>query len=68
MVAEVLETPWEMEGAQETLERQNKSRIELLEEASVGECVKSCNVQWLSCAREVLQRNEIEEGYFTGLV
>ena len=68
VVAEVLETAWEMEGAQKTLERQKKSRIELLEEARVGECVESCNGQWLNCAREVLQRNGVEEGYFAGRV
>ena len=68
VVAEVLETAWEMEGAKETLERQNKSRIELLEEARVGEYVKSCHGQWLSCAREVLQLNGVEEGYFAGRV
>ena len=66
VVAEVLETAWEMEGAQETLERQNKSRIGLLEEARVGKCVERCNGQWLSCAREVLQHNGVEEGYFAG--
>ena len=68
MVAEVLEMAWEMEGAQETLERQSKSRIELLEESRVGECVNSCNGQWLSCARKVLQCNGVEEGYFAGRV
>ena len=69
MVAEVLETAWEMEGAQKTLERQqNKSRIEVLEEARVRECVKRCNGQWLSCAPEVLQHNGVEEGYFAGCV
>ena len=46
VVAEVLEMAWEMEGAQETLEGQSKSRIELLEESRVGECVNSCNGQW----------------------
>lgn len=30
--------------------------------------MKSCHGQWLSCAREVLQRNGVEEGYFPGRV
>ena len=60
VVSDVLQMAWEMEGAKETLERQKKSRLELLEEAIRGECVEN----WLKCAREVLQRNGVEESYF----
>ena len=64
VVSDVLQMAWEMEGAKETLERQMKRRLELLEEEIWGECVENCNGQWLKCAREVLQRNGVEESYF----
>ena len=64
VVAEVLETAWEVEDAEKTLERQRKSRLQLLEEARLGECVENCNGDWLICAREVLERNGVEESYF----
>jgi len=64
VVAEILESAWEMEDAQKTLERQRKSRLKLLQEARVGECVENCNGDWLICAREVLERNGVEERYF----
>ena len=64
VVAEILESAWEMEDAQKTLERQRKSRLQLLQEARLGECVENCNGDWLVCAREVLERNGVEESYF----
>ena len=64
VVAEILESAWEMEDAQKTLERQRKSRLQLLQEARLGECVENCHGDWLICAREVLERNGVEESYF----
>ena len=64
VVAEILESAWEMEDARKTLERQRKSRLQLLQEARLGECVENCHGDWLICAREVLERNGVEEGYF----
>lgn len=63
VVAEVLATAWEMEKSNEHLERARKTRIELLSDARQGECVDNCNGQWLTCTREVLQRNGIDEKY-----
>ena len=51
VVAEVLTTAWEMNTAQEKLDRAKKSRIEILEEASQGECAAGCNGQWLTVLR-----------------
>ena len=64
VVAEIFESAWEMEDAQKTLERQRKGRLQLLQEARLGECVENCNGDWLICAREVLERNGVEESYF----
>lgn len=64
VVAEILESAWEMEDAQKTLERQRKSRLQLLQEARLRECVENCNSDWLICAREVLEQKGVEESYF----
>ena len=44
VVAEVLNTSWELRNAHEKLDRSKKPRIELLHEASQGECVMGCAV------------------------
>lgn len=65
VVAEILDTAWEMETSNIDLERARKTRLDLLADARQGECVENCDGQWLSCAREVLRRNGIDERYFT---
>ncbi|KAK2559142.1 hypothetical protein P5673_018267 [Acropora cervicornis] len=57
VVAEVLNTAWEMTNAQDKLERSKKTRLELLQEAALGNCVTGCEGKWLTCALEVLQQN-----------
>ena len=64
VVAEILDTAWEMETSNVDLQRARKTRLDLLVDARQGECVENCNEQWLSCAREVLRRNGIDERYF----
>ena len=54
-----------MNTAQEKLDRAKKSRLEILEEASQGECAAGCNGQWLTCATEVLEQNGIRKEIFT---
>ena len=46
VVADVLATTWELENSKDNLERQRKSRIQLLKEAREGECVQNCSGQW----------------------
>ena len=58
VVADVLATTWELENSKDNLERQRKSRIQLLKEAREGECVQNCSGQWLISAKEVLQVTE----------
>ena len=65
VVAEVLNTAWELRNAQEKLDRSKKSRIELLHKASQGECVMGCDGQWLFCALEILKQNGIKKETFT---
>ena len=39
VVAEVLNTAWEITNAQDKLERSKKTRLELLQEAALGNCM-----------------------------
>ena len=64
VVAEVLETAWELENSEEHLQRTRKSRIELLQEVKEGECVENCSGQWLACARQVLDKNGVSLQFF----
>ena len=64
VVADVLATTWELENSKDNLERQRKSRIQLLKEAREGECVQNCSGQWLISAKEVLQGNAVDINYF----
>ena len=57
VVSEVLATAWEMTNAQAKLDRSKKTRIEILEEATQGQCAGGCNGEWLTCASEVLEQN-----------
>ena len=61
VAGEVLTTAWEMNMVQEKLDRLKKSCIEILEEATQGECAPGCNGQWLTCATEVLKQNGIRK-------
>ena len=58
-MADVLQIAWEMEHSEETVKRQNKSRMELLYECLAEECSDVCNRQWITCAKDVLIRNGI---------
>ena len=54
-----------MRNAQQKLERSQKTSVQILQEAAQGECIDSCNGQWLACACEVLQQNGIRKETFT---
>lgn len=43
-----------MENSKQQLDRQTKTRIELINEAKEGQCVEGCYGQWLTCAKEAL--------------
>ena len=64
-VADILNSAWEIENAQEKLSRANKNRMELLEDAKNGNCREGCNGEWITCARQILYQNGIAENYFS---
>ena len=55
----IIETTWEMEGADEVLMRQNRDRLDILAKQRDFPCVDSCGGQWLVCARATLRKNSI---------
>ena len=59
VVNEALELAREFNEAPERVARQKKSRIQILSEAYQSSCIPGCNGEWLICAFDVLQRNEI---------
>ena len=61
----ILQTTWEMEESSNAIERKEKGRIEILEEARNGMCVDGCNGRWKAMAIETLQRNNIYVDHFT---
>ena len=67
-VEEALRVGWEMEKAPAKLERNQKTRMEILQEFLQEECVSTCNKKWLTIAKDILQRNSIPEADFTEAV
>ncbi len=63
-VDETLAVTWEMAEAQAVLDRAKLRRVEILEEARDGQCVTGCDGQWITQARDILERNSIEEQSF----
>ena len=68
VVAEVLQTAWELKSAKENLECSRKSRLDILRAASAGDCICDCNGLWYCCTDQTLQRNGIEKSAFTKAV
>lgn len=59
-------TAWKMVNAEQELERDNKSRLDLLAEAKSS--VDECGGRWLELARETLAKNNINETDFASSV
>ena len=68
VVAEVLNTAWEMNTAHDRLCRSRKSLIEILREAEQTQCVPQCNGLWIASAKQVLQRNGVDVKSFSDAV
>lgn len=64
VVSYVVQTAWDIENADATLQRSRKSRMLLLEEAGEGDCVNGCDGQWRLCANEILYKSGIDVELF----
>ena len=58
----------EMENVRREMERESKTRMQLLREFCDVDCVVSCGGQWLECAKQTLERNNYEIAVFTEVV
>lgn len=72
--ADLISTVWNIEEAGFELEREKKSRLEILGEAKLKPCDidietgEECNGSWLASALETLSHNEITRKHFSELV
>ena len=55
----LVSTAWKIQNAPAILERNSKSRIEILNEYANTACVENCNGEWFLYAKEVLKNNSI---------
>ena len=56
---DLIENTWEMHNAQQTIEREKTTRLEMLQRAREKSCVDGCDMEWYTRAREVLRNNQI---------
>ena len=56
VVAEDIDTAWEMKHAKDKLKRSRICRMEILEELLAEECVADCNGNWHYFAHETLEK------------
>ena len=67
-VDEALTVEWELEGAEDELERSKLTRIDLLYRELGRPCVEGCEGQWLTITEQVLSRNDICRNDFSEAV
>ena len=69
LVEEVIATAWEMENASEVLKRSKLTRLEILEKCLLEDsCTPECNGQWLQCATQLLNWNNVSRRAFSEAV
>lgn len=67
-VNDLIESTWEMHGAHDEIARNKRTRLEILQDFSTGQCVNGCDGQWLAAAIDVLEGNDIECSVFAAAV
>ena len=63
-----IQTTWKMENATATLERQNKSRMTILEEVRNGSCTDDCAERCLLQAKNTLQLSGFDPNEFAAAI
>jgi len=64
---EIISTAWEMEGAEDAIERAQMRRLDILKSVGLnGDCV--CDGVWLLQAKDILNRNNITHEHFSNSV
>ena len=54
-----------MKNVRREIERESKTRMQLLREFCDVDCVVGCSGQWLECAKQTLERNNYETAVLT---
>ena len=67
-LSHLLENTWEMESGSKKGFCSKQTSMEVIHEHSHGRCADSCSEEWLNCALEVLQENDIYPPYFSTAV
>ena len=67
-LSDLLENTWKMESASKNVFCSKQTRMEEIHEHSHVRCADSCSEEWLNCALEVLQENDIYPPYFSTAV
>ena len=65
---DLIANTWQIEASKSNLERQQKSRMQLLEAAAQGDCAEGCNGDWMQCAYEVTTNNKVHPYVFADSV
>ena len=61
----LIHTTWGMKNVRREIERESKTRMQLLREFCDVDCVVGCSGQWLECAKQTLERNNYETAVLT---
>ena len=64
----MIATAWKLNTAAAVIERNNKSRLEILEESFTKPCIPGCASRWLTQAQDTLLKNDIDISLFTTAV
>lgn len=68
-VNELIESTWELEDSEQSIEREKMARLDILAEALHGDCVETCQQhEWLRCAVSILQSNGINVYVFAAAI
>ena len=63
-LSDLISTTWKMQNAEKVIVRNQKSRMQLIQECVTTNCVEGCGKVWLQCAKEILQNNGVNLYYF----
>lgn len=61
----LIHTTWGMKNVRREIERESKTRMQLLREFCDVDFVVGCSGQWLECAKQTLERNNYETAVLT---
>ena len=67
-ISELVELTWKMNDAPKDVQRASNTRMSILRAHIEKECLPVCKGEWLACAKQVLQENEINVYCFAAAI